>query len=76
MENEVTMQQKVKVISKLIDSGCDTEKKLAKLDMPSILKIKGISIPDMNVIMKLQETSKSGKLYSYLCGGSDDIEKS
>ncbi|MDD3139425.1 MAG: hypothetical protein PHX08_10695 [Lachnospiraceae bacterium] len=76
MANEVTMQQKIKVISKLTDSGCDTEKKLAKLDMPSILKIKGISIPDMNIIMKLQETSKSGKLYSYLCGGSDDVEKS
>lgn len=76
MANEVTMQQKIKVISKLTDSGCDTEKKLAKLDMPSILKIKGISITDMNIIMKLQETSKSGKLYSYLCGGSDDVEKS
>ncbi len=41
-----------------------------------ISEIKGISITDMNIIMKLQETSKSGKLYSYLCGGSDDVEKS
>ncbi|NCC44387.1 MAG: hypothetical protein EOM18_12610 [Clostridia bacterium] len=75
MTNDITMQQKIKVISKLVDNGCDTEKKLAKLDMPSILNIKGISILDMNIIMKLQETTKSGKLFSYLANGNDEITR-
>ncbi len=30
MANDITMQQKIKVINKLVDAGCDTEKKLAK----------------------------------------------
>lgn len=71
MGDEFTMQQKIKVIGKLAAENCDTEKKLAKLDMASILAIKGITIPDMNIILKLQENTKNGKLYSYLCGGSD-----
>lgn len=75
MANDITMQQKIKVINKLVDAGCDTEKKLAKLDMPSILNIKGISILDMNIIMKLQETTKGGKMFSYLTNGNDEITR-
>ncbi len=72
MSNDFTMQQKVKVINKLIDSGHDTEKKLAKLDTQSILAIKGITIPDMQIIIQLQEAIKGNKLFSYLGGGTDE----
>ena len=41
-----TFQQKTKLMAKLFDSGCNTEKKLQQLDMESILKIPGITIPD------------------------------
>ena len=35
MKDKATFQNKVKVLNKLFDSGCDTEKKLQQLDMES-----------------------------------------
>ena len=75
MKEKATFQNKVKVLNKLFDSGCDTEKKLQQLDMEAILKIPNITIPDMGVIMELQKNTKSGKLFSYLGGGSDEATK-
>ena len=49
MPSEFTMQQKIKVITKLTESGYDTEKKLQKLEMENILQIKGITIPEMSI---------------------------
>ena len=63
MKDKATFQNKVKVLNKLFDSGCDTEKKLQQLDMEAILKIPNITIPDMGVIMELQKNTKSGKLF-------------
>lgn len=71
----ITMQQKIKVLTKVVESGCDTEKKLLKLEMEDILKIKGITIPDMNIIIELQKNTKAGKLYSYLSDGTDEAIK-
>lgn len=75
MKEKATFQNKVKVLNKLFDSGCDTEKKLQQLDMEAILKIPNITIPDMTLIMELQKQTKSGKLFSYLGGGSDETGK-
>ncbi len=75
MKEKVTFQNKVKVLNKLFESGCDTEKKLQQLDMETILKIPNITIPDMTLIMELQKQTKSGKLFSYLGGGSDETVK-
>ena len=74
MANEITMQQKIKVITKLVESGYDTEKKLQKLEMESILQIKGITIPDMTIILELQKSTKAGRLFSYLSGVKDNID--
>ncbi len=49
------LQQKVKVLAKLYDSGCKTEKDLKALSLQSILKIPDISVSDMTVITELQE---------------------
>ena len=62
-----TFQQKTKLMAKLFDSGCNTEKKLQQLDMESILKI-----PDMALIIELQKETKANKLFSYLGGGTDE----
>lgn len=43
--------------------------------MENILQIKGITIPEMSIILALQKSTKSGKLYSYLCGGDDEVDK-
>ena len=64
-----TFQQKTKLMAKLFDSGCNTEKKLQQLDMESILKIPGITIPDMALII---EETTANKLFSYLGGGTDE----
>lgn len=72
MKDKITFQQKVKVLTKLFDSGYNTEKKLQQLDMENILKIPNITIPDMTVIMELQKQTKVNKLFSFLGDGSDE----
>ena len=72
MKDSFTLQQKVKVLNKLFDAKCRTEKELQALDMESILKIPNITIQDMTVIMELQKAAKANKLFSYLGGGSDE----
>jgi len=72
MKDSFTLQQKVKVLNKLFDAKCRTEKELQALDMESILKIPNITIQDMTVIMELQKATKANKLFSYLGGGSDE----
>lgn len=48
MKDKSAFQQKIKLLTKLFDFGCNTEKKLQQLDMESILKIPGITIPDID----------------------------
>ena len=72
MKEKFTFQQKTKLLTKLFDAGCNTEKKLQQLDMESILKIPGITIPDMSLIIELQKQTKVNKLFSYLGGGADE----
>lgn len=59
MPSEFTMQQKIKVITKLTESGYDTEKKLQKLEMENILQIKGITIPEMSIIWLYKRVQKA-----------------
>ena len=65
------LQQKVKVLAKLYESGCKSEKDLKALNLQSILKIPDISVTDMTVITELQEQVAKNRLFSYL-GGADD----
>lgn len=71
-EDTFTLSHKVKVLQKLFESGCKSEKELQCLTMEAILKIPNITIPDMTVIMKLQKQTKANKLFSYLGGGNDE----
>ena len=66
------LQQKVKVLAKLYDSGCKTEKDLKALTLPTILKIPDVTVPDMAVITELQEQVAKNRLFSYLGGGTDE----
>lgn len=68
----LTLQQKVKVLQKLFDSGCKTEKDLKALNLQSLLQIPDITVPDMTVITELQEQVAKNKLFSYLGGGADE----
>lgn len=42
MKDKATFQNKVKVLNKLFDSGCDTEKKLQQLDMEGLALIRTV----------------------------------
>ena len=68
----LTLQQKVKVLTKLLESGCKTEKDLKALNLQSILQIPDITVPDMTVITELQEQVTKNRLFSYLGGGADE----
>lgn len=71
-EKAITFQQKTRVLNKLYEHGCKTEKELQALSLENILAIKGITIPEMSIITELQKQTKAGKLYSYLAGGNTD----
>lgn len=68
------LQQKVKVLTKLYENGCKTEKELQALSMEAILKIPDITVADMQIILEMQKQTKANKLFSYL--GGDDNEQS
>ena len=73
MKDKSAFQQKIKVLTKLVDSGYDTEKKLQQLNTEGILKITDITIPEISIILELQKQTKANKLFSYLSGGSDEV---
>ena len=72
MKDTITLQQKVKVLNKLFEAKCKTEKDLQGLSMESILKIPNITIQDMTIITELQKQIKANKLFSYLGGGGNE----
>ena len=65
-------QQKFKVLSKLFEAGYKTKADLNNLDMEAMLKIEGITIPDMTIIIEIIKNVKKGKLYEYLGGGENE----
>ncbi len=72
MRETGTLQQKVKVLNKLFEANCKTEKDLQALGIEELLKIPNITIQDMTVITELQKQVKANKLFSYLGGGSNE----
>ena len=71
-ETGSAFSQRVKVLSKLYDADCKTEKDLQSLTMETILQIPDITIPDMAIIIELQKSTKANKLFTYLGGGADE----
>ncbi|HHZ05871.1 MAG TPA: hypothetical protein GX401_03685 [Clostridiales bacterium] len=67
-----TLNQKIKVLTKLYDAGCNTEEQLQKLKMEDILNIPGITVPEMKEITEIQKQVKNKTLFSYLGGGGDE----
>lgn len=72
MKDSFTLQQKTKVLNKLFEANCKTEKDLQALDIKGILKIPNITIQDMTIITELQKQIKANKLFSYLGGGGNE----
>lgn len=72
MQDTFTLQQKVKVLSKLFDAKCTTEKALQDLSLENILKIPNVTIQDITIITELQKHAKNNKLFTYLGGGVNE----
>ena len=72
MSGEFTLAQKNKILKKLFDFGCKTEKDLQALDVESILKMPDVTIMDITIITQLQKQVKSNKLFSYLGGDNSE----
>ena len=69
---QLAFQQKIKVLSKLYEGGCKTEKDLQTLELAEMLKIPNITVPELSIIVDLQKSVKTHSLYSYLGGGADE----
>lgn len=65
MKDKATFQNKVKVLNKLFDSGCDTEKKLQQLDMEAILKILELKDVILEIADDLYNDCKISEYGSY-----------
>lgn len=63
---------KLKTLNKLIDNGINTEKKITALDLPKILAVPGITVPEIHIITELQNAIKGRKVITYLSDGNDD----
>lgn len=64
--NAINFSQKIKVLTKLNESGYNTEKQLLSLTMEDILKINGITISDISTIIEFQKSVKAHRFFSYL----------
>ena len=64
----------LRVLNKLFDNGYCTEKSIQGMNIKEMLYIKGITVPEMTEITKLQEAIKAGKVISYL-GRDENAEK-
>ena len=73
--SDLTLNQKIKLISRLAEAGIDTEKKLNDLSVENMLKISNITIPDIHSFLELKQVVKSGKLFSYLNGVNESEAK-
>jgi hypothetical protein len=69
---QTAFQQKVKVLAKLYEGGCASEKDLQTLELTEMLKIPNITVPELAIIVDLQRSVKTHTLYSYLGGGTDE----
>ena len=70
-----SFQQKIKVLSKLFEGGCRTEKELQTLELAEMLNIPNIPVSELSIIVKLQRAAKTHTLYSYLGGGTDEQQE-
>lgn len=60
--------QRTKVMTKLYNSGCNTEKELLDLSIQDIVNLDGITVAEIKVITELQKAVKAHTLYSFLGG--------
>jgi len=69
---------KLKILSKVVASGADTEKKITSLQTAEIFQIiekQKIPAKEMGLILELQNAIKNRATIAFLTGGKDKEEK-
>lgn len=74
-ETRSKFQQKMRVIAKLRDAGCRSEKELNSLPMEMVLTIPGINIQDIGTILEVQKSVKTNHLFSYLTEAEKQMDR-
>lgn len=62
----------VRCISKLIDTGFDTEKAILAMTMDDILSLPGITVAEIGMINEIQKALKANKVITFLAGGEHE----
>lgn len=60
------MEKKIKLLKKIAEAGYKSEDAIANLGMDKVLAIPGITVPDMQEILKLQAAIKQHKTLTWL----------
>jgi hypothetical protein len=69
-------RQKLKVLTKLIDYGADTEKKITQIGMADLARIPGLRDPkEIDTIIEIQQAIKDRRIIGWLCDAEDEQKK-
>lgn len=60
----------VRTLSKLMESGYDTEKAVLNMTMDDILSLPGITVAEIGMINEIQKAVKAGKFITFWGGRS------
>lgn len=59
----------VKIITKLMEAGFNSEKEIQSMTMDDILSLPGITVAEIGVINEVQKAVKANKVITLLTGG-------
>ena len=58
----------LRVMNKLFDAGYVTEKEMTSLTIKDLTEIKGLTVPEIVEVAKLQDAVKANRVISYISG--------
>ncbi len=66
---EYNLNQKVRTLDKVFKAGFIEEKQIMNLQIEDILKIKGATMIDVNIISEFKKAIKDKKVFQFLISG-------
>ena len=69
---EKEVDKKLKLLAKLFSLSFRSEKEITSISLSRMLELPKTSIEEMKMILKLQESIKSGKVISFLSGKNSE----
>lgn len=58
----------IRVMNKLFDAGYVTEKEMTAITIKDLTDIKGLTVPEIVEVAKLQDAVKTNRVISYIAG--------